>query len=46
MNDEAVAKLRVDMLNAAAQDVEDNESGKYAVNKLRLLPSVVEMMQK
>ncbi|KAK4047842.1 Transcription factor iws1 [Microbotryomycetes sp. JL201] len=46
MNDEAVAKLRVDMLEAAEKDVEDNEQGRYAVHKLRLLPRVVEMMQK
>ncbi|KAK4056122.1 Transcription factor iws1 [Microbotryomycetes sp. JL221] len=46
MNDEAVATLRRDMLDAADRDVEDNERGRYAVHKLRLLPRVVEMMQK
>lgn len=46
MNDEAVATLRVDMLTAADRDVEDNEQGRYAVHKLRMLPQVVQMMQK
>ncbi|KAM0787115.1 hypothetical protein ACM66B_006370 [Microbotryomycetes sp. NB124-2] len=46
MNDEAVATLRVEMLTAADRDVEANQQGMYAVNKLRLLPRVVEMMQK
>lgn len=46
MNDEAVAKLRVDMFNAADRDIEENESGRFASHKLRMLPTVVDMMQK
>lgn len=46
MNDEAVAKLRVDMLNAAERDIEENENGRFASHKLRMLPTVVDMMQK
>lgn len=46
MNDEAVAKLRVDMFNAADRDIEENEAGRFASHKLRMLPTVVDMMQK
>lgn len=46
MNDEVIAKLREKMLHEADKDIEENETGKYAVHKLRMLPEVVEMMQK
>ncbi|GAA5873065.1 hypothetical protein JCM8547_000021 [Rhodosporidiobolus lusitaniae] len=46
LNDEAVASLRSEMLNAADRDVEENELGRPAVHKLRLLPKVVDLMQK
>jgi transcription factor SPN1 len=46
MNDEAVANLRSKMILAAERDVEDNQDGKPAVHKLRMLPQVVDLMQK
>lgn len=46
MNDEAIVKLRIEMMAAAEHDLEDNGAGKYAINKLRMLPRVVEIMQK
>ncbi|GAA6052570.1 hypothetical protein JCM3770_003248 [Rhodotorula araucariae] len=46
MNDEAVATLRSEMLRAAEEDVEENNVGRPALNKLRLLPKVVDLMQK
>ncbi|GAA5977507.1 hypothetical protein JCM11641_000984 [Rhodosporidiobolus odoratus] len=46
MNDEAVAALRNQMFTAADHDAGENEIGRPAVNKLRLLPKVVELMQK
>lgn len=46
MNDEAVATLRSEMLRAADEDVEENNLGRPALNKLRLLPKVVDLMQK
>lgn len=46
MNDEAVVRLREAMFKAAHDDIDANENGRYAVNKLTLLPTVVEMMQK
>ncbi|GAA5909074.1 hypothetical protein JCM8208_007423 [Rhodotorula glutinis] len=46
MNDEAVATLRGEMLRAADEDVEENNLGRPALNKLRLLPKVVDLMQK
>ncbi|GAA6005327.1 hypothetical protein JCM11491_002659 [Sporobolomyces phaffii] len=46
MNDEAVANLRSRMIVAAERDVEDNQDGKPAVHKLRMLPQVVDLMQK
>jgi len=46
MNDEAVANLRSKMLQAAERDVEENEAGRPAVHKLRMLPQVVDLMQK
>ncbi|GAA5913226.1 transcription factor SPN1 [Sporobolomyces salmoneus] len=46
MNDEAVANLRSRMILAAERDVEDNQDGKPAVHKLRMLPQVIELMQK
>ncbi|SGY39984.1 BQ5605_C003g02304 [Microbotryum silenes-dioicae] len=45
-NDEKVAELRTAMLRAADADITENEAGRYAPNKLRMLPRVVEMMQK
>ncbi|GAA5988606.1 hypothetical protein JCM10908_003639 [Rhodotorula pacifica] len=46
LNDEAVATLRKDMLRAADDDREQNELGRPAVNKLKMLPRVVDLMQK
>ncbi|GAA5977398.1 hypothetical protein JCM5350_002452 [Sporobolomyces pararoseus] len=46
MNDEAVATLRSKMILAAERDQEDNQDGKPAVHKLRMLPQVVDLMQK
>ncbi|GAA5920423.1 hypothetical protein JCM1841_003391 [Sporobolomyces salmonicolor] len=46
MNDEAVATLRASMLQAADRDGEENENGRPAIHKLRMLPQVVELMQK
>lgn len=46
MNDEAVATLRTEMLRAADDDVEENNLGRPALNKLRMLPKVVDLMQK
>ncbi|BGP44165.1 Transcription factor iws1 [Rhodotorula kratochvilovae] len=46
MNDEAVATLRSEMLRAAEEDIEENNVGRPALNKLRLLPKVVDLMQK
>lgn len=46
MNDEAVVKMRSEMLQAADLDNEENKAGKPAVHKMRMLPAVVEMMQK
>jgi len=46
LNDEAVATLRSEMLRAADEDVEENNLGRPALNKLRLLPKVVDLMQK
>ncbi|BGP21073.1 hypothetical protein JCM10213_007591 [Rhodosporidiobolus nylandii] len=46
LNDEAVATLRNQMFTAAERDIEENEMGRPAVHKLRLLPKVVELMQK
>jgi hypothetical protein len=46
MNDEAVATLRNKMMTAADRDTEENQMGRPAVHKLRLLPEVVELMQK
>ncbi|GAA5887017.1 hypothetical protein JCM6882_009417 [Rhodosporidiobolus microsporus] len=46
LNDEAVAKMRSSMMTACDQDLEENELGRPAVHKLRLLPQVVEIMQK
>lgn len=46
MNDEAVAQLRTDMFHAAEKDIEENNAGRFAVHKLRMLPQVVEIMQK
>ncbi|BGP36034.1 Transcription factor iws1 [Rhodotorula toruloides] len=46
MNDEAVATLRSEMLKAADLDQDENDVGRPAVNKLRLLPRVVDLMQK
>ncbi|GJN94587.1 hypothetical protein Rhopal_007670-T1 [Rhodotorula paludigena] len=46
INDEAVAHLRREMLQAADRDVEENELGRPALHKLRLLPKVVDLMQK
>jgi hypothetical protein len=46
MNDEAVARLCQQMFLAVSQDIEENEAGRFAVNKLRMLPLVIEMMQK
>ena len=46
MNDEAVAGMRGEMINAAQNDADENEKGRPAVHKLRMLPLVIEMMQK
>ncbi|GAA5934093.1 transcription factor SPN1 [Sporobolomyces koalae] len=46
MNDEAVANLRNKMILAAERDVEDNQDGKPATHKLRMLPKVIDLMQK
>ncbi|KAK4700815.1 transcription factor SPN1, partial [Phenoliferia sp. Uapishka_3] len=46
MNDEAIVRLRNDMYTAADADVEENEQGRFAINKLRMLHNVVDMMQK
>lgn len=46
MNDEAVVKMRLEMMQAAERDVEANKDGQPAVHKMRMLPAVVEMMQK
>lgn len=46
LNDEAVASLRKDMLRAAEEDFEQNNLGRPAVYKLKMLPRVVELMQK
>lgn len=46
MNDEAIVRLRNEMYTAADADIEENEAGRYAVHKLRMLQNVVEMMQK
>ncbi|GAA6061535.1 hypothetical protein JCM10212_002742 [Sporobolomyces blumeae] len=46
MNDEAVATLRSKMLQAADRDIEENDNGRPAVHKLRMLPQVVDLMQK
>lgn len=46
MNDEAIVLLRNKMFQAADADIEENEANRFAINKLRLLPTVVEMMQK
>lgn len=46
MNDEAVANLRSKMILAAERDVEDNQDGKPAIHKLKMLPRVVDLMQK
>ncbi|KAI5481908.1 transcription factor Iws1 [Pseudohyphozyma bogoriensis] len=45
-NDEMVVRLRMDMLAAAEKDVDENEAGRFAVNKLRMLQEVVDAMQK
>ena len=46
MNDDAVIKMRIEMMQAADQDIEENRAGRPAVYKMRMLPAVVEMMQK
>lgn len=46
LNDEAIDRMKKDMMTAAERDVEDNEAGRFAVHKLRLLPQVVNLMQK
>lgn len=46
MNDEAVVRLRNEMFSAADADINENEEGKYAIHKLRMLPTVVDMMQR
>lgn len=46
MNDEAIVRLRNDMYTAADADIDENEHGRFAVHKLRMLQNVVEMMQK
>ncbi|GAA6030504.1 hypothetical protein JCM8097_006178 [Rhodosporidiobolus ruineniae] len=46
LNDELVATLRNQMLNAADRDIEENDLGRPALHKLKLLPQVVELMQK
>ena len=46
MNDEAIVRLRNDMYTAVEADIEENEHGRFAVHKLRMLQNVVEMMQK
>lgn len=46
MNDDAVIDLRDKMMDAAAEDGNLNDNGKPAVQKLKMLSRVVEMMQK
>ncbi|GAA5833536.1 hypothetical protein JCM11251_003521 [Rhodosporidiobolus azoricus] len=46
LNDEAVAQMRMQMMSACDRDLEENELGRPAVHKLRLLPKVVDIMQK
>lgn len=46
MNDEAIITLRAEMFLAADLDIEENEAGKFAYHKLKLLPEVVRLMQK
>ncbi|GAA6009421.1 hypothetical protein JCM10207_003774 [Rhodosporidiobolus poonsookiae] len=46
LNDEAVAALRSEMMTAADRDTEENELGRPAVHKLRMLAKVVDLMQK
>jgi len=46
MNDEEISRLKKDMLIAVERDLEENENGRPAVYKLRMLDSVVDMMQK
>lgn len=46
MNDEAIINLRSEMYMAADADIEENEAGKFAYHKLKLLPEVVRLMQK
>jgi len=46
LNDEAIAQLRSKMMVACDNDIEDNEAGRFAIHKLRILPDVVNLMQK
>lgn len=44
--DEEVSRLREKMLNAAVQDEESNRDKLPAVNKLKLLPEVMDALRK
>ncbi|KAM0752594.1 hypothetical protein T439DRAFT_311266 [Meredithblackwellia eburnea MCA 4105] len=46
LNDESIIRLRNDMYLAADADIEENEAGRFAYHKLRLLPQVVQVMQR
>lgn len=46
MNDEVVVDLRKRMIVAAEDDTRTNNEGRPAIQKLKLLNEVVEMMQK
>lgn len=46
MNDEVVVDLRKRMIDAALADTKANDEGRPAVEKVKLLSEVVEMMQK
>lgn len=46
MNDEAIILLRTKMLTACDNDIEENEAGRFAIHKLRMLPEVVGLMRK
>lgn len=46
LNDEAIAQMRSKMMVACDNDIEDNEAGRFAIHKLRILPEVVNLMQK
>lgn len=46
MNDDVVIDLRKRMIDAALADTKANDEGRPAIEKVKLLSEVVEMMQK